>query len=289
MCGLMQVSPVPREDELARFYDREYRSEGFNARISLADYPYDSRARISRGRSLRRLAESHAPLGDASGILEIGAGFGHNLCAFREKWPGARIVALENDPCCQDALAKSSAEVVPAYWGDRATEQRVAAVGPFHLVLMIHVLEHPCNPREFLERTRSVLSDDGIAIIEVPCASPSRIEAEDHSPHLSFFDPSSLRSFLQRCGMQILFLETCGPLETRSTDRTPRALLAGLMPEAAKRFYRRIVRRQSRSVALSWPERSDPELVPVPFYAQYGGNRIWLRAVARFASGTPSS
>lgn len=75
-------------------------------------------------------------------------------------------------------------------------------------VLMINMLEHVPSPRDTLVKVRSLLKDDGLLAVEVPCAErPYGVEGLDFFfmlPHLYIFLIQTLSSYLHITGHKIL-------------------------------------------------------------------------------------
>lgn len=64
-------------------------------------------------------------------------------------------------------------------------------VGPFDIVLLLHVLEHVANPVVFLARVHALLRPGGLLVLEVPHCPEARVRwynpSTPHVPHLFFF------------------------------------------------------------------------------------------------------
>jgi 2-polyprenyl-3-methyl-5-hydroxy-6-metoxy-1,4-benzoquinol methylase len=276
-CGLVQVHPVPTPEELSYFYDKEYRTSGFNACRNEELFPYESLTRLSRGRSIRELVARHVSLDGERKVLELGAGLGHNLLAFKEKYPGCELVANEGDPSCCRCLDKLEARNVAGYWGDPAVRETIAKLGPFDVVILAHVLEHPDRPREFLSWIAPVLAENGVVVAEVPNDPIEWVKVSKHSPHVSFFDRKTLGELLSRCGADVRFLDTCGPVKPVDTQRS---LAKRLVPESLKRWIWQKTKGQQQKRALNAEEIRDVDVLPARAYGEYGGDsRTWIRTI----------
>lgn len=286
-CRLAQIVPRPTLDELDRFYDTAYRTGGFNAACDLEAYPYDSSWKLSRGRALRNLAARHLELaGHECRILDIGAGFGHTLAAFKEVLPSARMVALEGDPTCRGPLAQCGAHMIAGYWGSAEVAAAVAARGPYDVVILSHVLEHVLEPVPFL---RSILdiSPRAALIIEVPNEGHC-VNMKKHSPHTLFFDVASLQEVVQRAGYRTVWIGAVGPPPEAVTAEAARA---NSWAAVLKRLARAVVRRvatisQPVSAAGSAARRRmdlwrDPHVLPLPVFEVERDDGLFIRAIVR--------
>jgi SAM-dependent methyltransferase len=277
----MQIDPVPDAKALARFYREDYRRDGFNASADPEVFPWDCRNRLSRGRALRRLVERHGRLPEQARILEIGAGFGHNLAAFREARPQALLVASEADPSCRPTLLTLGAARIEGDWSGADARRAIAAHGPFDVVLLVHVLEHPADPDALIRSVREVLARGGLLVLEVPNEWEREVRTNNNAPHICFFERASLGAFLQRRGGTLRTLETCGPAVAPPGALWKRAILATVPAGLLRRAYRHAMAPPVRH-PVTPDERADPERVPIPSYDEYGGDRLWLRAVVSF-------
>jgi len=277
----MQIDPVPDAQALARFYREDYRRDGFNASADAAEFPWDCRNRLSRGRALRRLVERHGRLPEQARVLEIGAGFGHNLAAFREARPQALLVASEADPSCRPTLERLGAARIEGDWSGADARRAVAAHGPFDVVLLVHVLEHPADPDALIRSVREVLAPGGLLVLEVPNEWEREVRTSNNAPHISFFERASLGRFLEGRGGKVRALDACGPVVAPPGPPWKRAVLGATPAWLLRLAYRHAVAPPVRQ-PLTPDERADRDRVPIPSYDAYGGDRIWLRAVVGF-------
>ncbi len=79
------------------------------------------------------------------------------------------------------------------------------------LILMSHALEHFTSneAKILLEDLTSVISRDGILIVEVPNDDFRNVDelTENNAPHLIFFSKMSLEKILNQCGWELLHTE----------------------------------------------------------------------------------
>jgi SAM-dependent methyltransferase len=284
-CGLVQIHPRPNADELSLFYDTAYRTGGFNASFDLERYPYDSHWRLSRGRSIRNLIQRELKPSDGIRVLEIGAGFGNTLHAFKEYFPKAELVAVEGDPWCRLPLEKSGAAVIPGYWGDPQTEAKTAALGPFDIVVLAHVLEHVLEQAKFIQSIMA-LCPRGTLMIEVPNEG-AIAEWIKHSPHLSFFDEHTLLKVIERAGFCVEWIGTAGPFPKiiiNSNEKQQPSLVQrvkGYIPSSVKDSIKRLIGRgHSATDPADLQDRvRNRDFVPLTEFEEYGPQRLFLRAL----------
>jgi len=118
----------------------------------------------------------------------------------------------------------------------------------FDLVIMSHVLEHIPNPLEYLKKVRKF---GGHLFIEVPNGD-DEFKANTY-PHVLFFNEKSLWIMLQKAGFKVLSIATCGIVKRKWMEMENR-------PKLMKKIG---------SFYDSYESN------------RYGGDRIWLRALAQ--------
>jgi SAM-dependent methyltransferase len=286
-CGLLQVDPVPEQAQLDSYYRDTYRSDGAWSDIDLGTFPFDNTWYLSRGRSLRLFVDELAalPSDGHPRLLDIGAGFGHVLYAFREGHPEVELTAAEPDPHCAPFLQRCGAELVQTQGDGTRDIEALQRRGPFDLLLLTHVLEHLRDPVGSLRRLAQLLGSTGVLALEVPNC-PARYHRQwAHVPHVSFFDGASLRCCIEAAGGRALAIRTCGPHYEHGEQ------LRRLLPPFARRAIgrtlhaaRSVVRRGGTAAAMPAGDfRRDVNMLPEPVFGEYGGeDRFWLRALVRF-------
>ena len=171
-CRLARTDPWP--DDPGAWYPDEYPqhggSESLTARASRGALERASRPGAGRlGRLLGRAvpeADTGGPLGPASRILDVGAGTGGAVAAFRaaghDAWgvePSLRAVLV--------AEARGTTGVVPGALDD-ALESGLIPSGDYDLVRMSQVLEHVPDPVALLRTLRRIISPSGRLVVGVP-------------------------------------------------------------------------------------------------------------------------
>jgi SAM-dependent methyltransferase len=144
-------------------------------------------------RRLLTLAEARAPKGLA---YEVGCATGYHLNHFRRAgWevggcdPSARAVAQAKEIFGIAVDCGMDSEVLPTRSG-------------LALVLFSHVLEHMTDPIAALRYAHGALKDDGVVLLEVPCATAPELVAPGWFTleHLHYFSQASLTALLGAAG-----------------------------------------------------------------------------------------
>lgn len=278
-CGLAQVAPRPSGAELAAYYEADYRQCSRNGG-DVADaerFPRDNLFYLNRGRSITDLVAPHLATGSPR-VLEIGAGFGHNLHALGERFPRAIRSAIEFSRPCVEHLRTLGVHV----FSEPAEEVLPGLDERFDLVVLSHVLEHLLDPSLVLRVVRRKLAPGGLVYVEVPNIPEGSLRLyPDHvwnprydEPHITFFSHRTLRAQLRAAGFTVVFCDSAGPRYRYVSGL--RFRLPPLRWWVQDRVPPRVfhwLRRQTFTKGLRMRERDES------FY-RYGGDRIWLRSVS---------
>lgn len=192
-CGLVSHATIPTDDELARYYAREYRQDYHgefepSARRVLREW--------ERGQALFETLRPRFAPGDR--VFEVGSGIGCNLKPFQL----AGFVARGIEPgegFCKFSREKLGCDTRQASLGDLPDEPTN------DLVLLVHVLEHLNQPRWAFEKIRGLLDDGGRLYVEVPnLAAPHPSLANIcHFAHIYNFTPWTLAALGESCGFEV--------------------------------------------------------------------------------------
>lgn len=197
-CGLIFISPFPSEGDLDSFYRDNYHYDYFES-FDLKQY-HES----ARFNSLRRVKYvfSQKLTTARLRILDVGCGTGSFLEAFAGKnW---KTVGIEPSRDCANFARNLGLEVYHVKLEDfKINSER------FDVITLWHVLEHFLDPLKMLAKIKSLLSESGILIGEVPNADDYRLtilKNSDfsrfffHQAHLFYFNRHSLAKVLLRAG-----------------------------------------------------------------------------------------
>jgi SAM-dependent methyltransferase len=200
-CGLVWSNPRPGEEEVRRYYSREYRVD---YKGQTTPSPRHS-ARSARG-ALNRYRNLAPFLKTGDRILDVGAGAGETVYVLRRK--GFDAQGLEPDEqYAHYAREQLSVPVSTGFVQDVAFPD-----GSFDVVTMYHALEHVEDPSRILATLRSWLTENGLLLVEVPnleagCAAPKN---RFHFAHFYNFNRETLEALGRKAGFQ--------PLETATSS-----------------------------------------------------------------------
>jgi len=171
-CRLARTDPWP--DDPGAWYPDEYPQHGdqpsLTARASGAALRRAARPGTRRlGRILGRAvpeADTGGPVAPRSRILDVGAGTGTAVAAFRaaghDAWgvePSLRAVVVAEGRGTEGVVAGSL---------DDALDTGLIPAGPYDVIRMSQVLEHVADPIALLQRLRSIVAPTGRLIVGVP-------------------------------------------------------------------------------------------------------------------------
>lgn len=148
-------------------------------------------------------------------VLDVGCGTGV-VSELLKKLSGCDITAIEPEPA-RAAIARSRGlKVIEGY----LTENLTAELGRFDAIVFADVLEHLSDPAAMLVCASLFLAPNGFIFASVPNAAHwtlrmdllrGRFNYEDcgimDATHLRWFTHASLKSFFERLGFEVLFLD----------------------------------------------------------------------------------
>lgn len=194
-CGLIHSYPIPTEEELNNYYQKQYRSEYKSAytpkRKHIIRY---SRYAMSRLDRLKKFTDSNVSL------LDIGSGSGEFVYA--AQLAGFHVQAIEPHEGYSDYTRKTFGVSVLTCPFQKAE----IAHGSVDVITLHHVLEHLQYPLTALIHVSQWLKLGGVIMIDVP-----DIEHTMHSPinrfhyaHIYNFNHETLKAFLIKAGFELI-------------------------------------------------------------------------------------
>jgi 2-polyprenyl-3-methyl-5-hydroxy-6-metoxy-1,4-benzoquinol methylase len=222
-CAAQFVSPAPDADALAALY-ADYYDQCYLRPAEQRDWLRELVALLPaadvRLRTLARLA----PLRGAR-VLDVGCGVGTSLrqCARL----GARVSGVEMDGAAV-AMLRARHGFTEVHEGDFLG---APLAGPFDLLLLYDVIEHPLDPLTWLRRATDLLAPGGLLVLWTPNGAarepdlPLRVDLE----HLQYLAPATVRWLAPTLNLEIAHLATLGHpnLADRRPNLSPAARLLG--------------------------------------------------------------
>ncbi|HEY41122.1 MAG TPA: class I SAM-dependent methyltransferase [Dehalococcoidia bacterium] len=210
-CGFGWALPSIDKTRLDKFYSDVYRDthSAYHVRNTVSNYSDFSLE--PRPISQILLAKSFKEFKENDTLLDIGCGRGISFWIARKLLPKMRLFAVEPDQFSHPTLKSLGVQLYPIYF-DRYSGP-VFGSQRFDFILMSHLLEH-YNGDEIipvLQYIQTLLTDDGIFLCEVPNSDliTRRNMRYNDAPHLSFFNETSLRTALEKSGLNLRFMGCC--------------------------------------------------------------------------------
>lgn len=217
-CGLVWSNPRPGEDDVRRYYSREYRLDyKGRATPSLRHIARSGRGALNRYRAL-------APfLQPGNRVLDAGAGGGEVVYVLRKM--GYDAVGLEPD----EQYASHARETLGVPVDTGFVQDAAFPSGRFDVVTLYHALEHVEDPSAILSKLGSWMSNDARLLVEVPnvearCIAPSH---RFHFAHLYNFNGATLEAVGRKAGFEPIQTSTSpdgGNLISMFTKSTPQTI-----------------------------------------------------------------
>ena len=266
-CQTVYISPRPSPAVLEWFYQGSVNYAYWNKHI----FPASEAARREKifVPRVNRFLELCARHGTRAGtVLEVGAAFGTFCQELNSRKVFKRVVAVEPTPDLAQHCRSLGVEVIekPFETVTFSREDR------FDAVVAFEVIEHLFCPEEFLRRSNSVLSENGLLVVTCPnaqgfeiatlgCLSDS-VDAE----HLNYFHPMSLARLLARCGFDLVEMQTPGQLDA---ELVRKKVLSGDLSLDGQAWLRRVLIDQWETCGSSFQR----------FLAQSGlSSHMWICA-----------
>lgn len=213
-CGFKFLNPRPTASGIGAYYDAQnytpFLSSG--TRRSLFDRIYS----LVRNYSVSWKRQKIERFRNKGSILDIGCGTGEFLHEMSSN--GWETAGLEPSKEASGYARKTYGLSITAGFIDEESMRTLP--GRFDVITMWHVLEHVHVPLEAMAVVKEKLADGGILVIAVPNISSydagvygRHWVALDVPRHLLHFTPATLKSLLNRSGLEIISMHQM-PLDT---------------------------------------------------------------------------
>lgn len=211
-CDTIYVNPRPTQKQLDEFYSKS-KSATFFAKNFIGPYAEKRREKIFVPR-VRDIIGGFPELSKKR-IGDIGSGNGIFLEELKKYWQDADLVAIEPSSEAGKICRLKGLVVIP-----KMIEDVDESEGGFSLLCSFELFEHLYNPSLFLSKIHSLLVEGGIIYLTTLNGRGFDIQMlwDKHDNvcpphHLNFCNPKSMKILFERCGFEILSIETPGRLD----------------------------------------------------------------------------
>ncbi len=195
-CSLVQISPLPTQEEDAAFYDTDRQSKNVRFPTRLGEIKKKLRVDTDR-----RAAFVSKLLPKRGRLLDVGSGYGFFLDAMRRK--GFKVTGLE---ISSERRAQSRRVTKTPLITTNLLEESLSTP-PVDGITLFHVLEHIREPVAFLKRIKPALKRGGTFIVEVPNVDDALLAANRayadfywQRAHVAYYSAKTLADVLRRAG-----------------------------------------------------------------------------------------
>lgn len=199
-CSLVFTNPIPEKKEYQDYYLDRYAAQYGHLSPAIISSDFDTIPQFIHQKL--DWIQNISPL-QGKRLLEVGPGNGQFLWWARHF--GANVMGVEPSTSFVKSLENSS---IPYYSGNFEDIDRSCS---YDLIVMIHVLEHFYDPNAALQKAFSLLSSDGLFVIEVPNILKPFRSLDTYFlryGHLINYSPATLISMLGKHGFQCVFMDT---------------------------------------------------------------------------------
>ena len=194
-CGHVQKNANKEYLETIADVYKNYRVNSLDGSIDQISF-LDNGIRIYRSSRLIKEIVKTKILKNKGSVLDVGCGTGQFLKAWHDEYPQWDMYGQEYDTHFKERIL-----AIPGVKGFYLKED--CHGGKFSCISMSHVLEHVLSPTELLLQHNSMLENDGIHLVQVPCFlyDPFDLCIYDHVSH---FTSNSLEYLSQKGGVRIV-------------------------------------------------------------------------------------
>lgn len=238
-CATLYMSPRPSPAVMHDYYSNSENYAVWNKYI-FPKSEASRREKICRPNLDRIVAECSARGLVRPSLLEIGPGFGTFAALAKDSGFFGAVTVVERTPEMVAACRAKGLDVIDSSLEDVSDAQ----AGFADVAACFEVIEHVFDPVDFLKGVNRMLKPGGLFAFTCPngagfdtmllqAASPS-VDTE----HVNLFNTRSIGVLLQRCGFEMLVVETPGRLDV---ELARRAALAGEFDLTGQPFWRHLL------------------------------------------------
>jgi len=201
-CGLVYQSPHLEEHELIDFYQEQYRERYTAGDCANSELPFTKEHlgleiynAVVRYDYLEKLGYLSCP----KKALDIGSSLGALPAYFKFEGHDAKGIELSQFGDYSQTLFGDISIIKTSIEAYETDEK-------YDLITLCDVLEHIANPKKVLEKVRSLLSDEGVLLIEIPdIFKPHKsVMGFFSNAHLFTFSENSFRNLLAISGFEVI-------------------------------------------------------------------------------------
>ncbi len=190
-CGMVLQDPVVPQSELKRYYSNfsNYANPGRSGKPAAAKVQ-------SVARQIAFVERQGMTGGKA---FQVGCSNGYTLSAFRDS--GWDVDGVDPSATVADVARRLyDLRIRVGFFED------IVIDSAYNLVISTHILEHLMNPVESLCKMLSILREDGLLLVEVPCLTEPEIWPNGYFAfeHLQYFSEVSLTNCLGTAGLEVV-------------------------------------------------------------------------------------
>lgn len=213
-CNTMYVSPRPSENKLLEYYGHSKSIEYFTKEI--LEKTKETRTEMIFKPRAQKVIDLLANIQLKRNVLvDVGGGNGLFLESLDSASAGfEKYINVEPSSEGVNLTLKRGFDVFNGFIEDFDLDIKVDLITAFELI------EHLFNPITFLNKISSMLSNDGVFILTTPNIEGfdlillgSKSDNIAAPNHLNYFNPKSIKILLEKCGFEIIHIETPGVLD----------------------------------------------------------------------------
>lgn len=213
-CNTMYVSPRPNENKLLEYYGHSKSIEYFTKEI--LEKTKETRTEMIFKPRAQKIIDLLANIQLKRKVLvDVGGGNGLFLESLDSTGAGfEKYINVEPSKEGANLTLERGFDVFNGFIEDFNSDLKVDLITAFELI------EHLFDPMTFLNKISSLLSNDGVLILTTPNIEGfdllllgSKSDNVSAPNHLNYFNPQSTKILLEKCGFEILHIETPGVLD----------------------------------------------------------------------------